>query len=272
MTGDGTNSYLLHGGEGSVLIDPGPDLEMHRDAILRLQQDAPIQAILVTHAHLDHSALAPKISADCGVPIYGFGSVAAGRSQIMQNLADAGLKDGGEGLDHSFSPDVFLIDGQTLAFESLQIRVIHTPGHLSGHLCFAFGKTLFSGDHVMGWSTTLVSPPDGDMGAYMASLSNLSSETWQQFLPGHGNAVNTPAARIAELIAHRKSREASIVAALKIGPQTPAKLASLIYNQTPQTLLPAAARNILAHLIDLHARNIVAPRGQLTADAEFRLI
>jgi glyoxylase-like metal-dependent hydrolase (beta-lactamase superfamily II) len=272
MTGTGTNSYLLRGAEGAVLIDPGPDLALHQETILREIGSDPLAAILVTHAHLDHSALAPRLGRATGAAILASGRVDQGRSATMQRLAALGLQEGGEGLDHSFAPDQQIHDGQELRLGGLRLRVIATPGHLSGHLSFAYGQTLFSGDHVMGWSSSLVSPPGGDMGAYMASLAKLQSQDWQAFLPGHGDAVTDPTARLAELIAHRRAREHAVLQSLAQAPASAATLASAIYTDTPATLLAAASRNILAHLIDLHERNLIRPQGRLSADTVFELI
>jgi glyoxylase-like metal-dependent hydrolase (beta-lactamase superfamily II) len=271
MTGTGTNSYVLQGSTGAVVIDPGPDLEPHLQAILAQIGPAPLAAILVTHAHRDHSALAPRLAAVTQAPILAFGRAAEGRSTLMQRLAAEGLEGGGEGVDHAFTPDQRVSDGQTLRLAGLQIEVLATPGHMCGHLSFALGNTLFSGDHVMGWSTSLVSPPDGDMGAYMASLQALQQRPWQRLLPGHGPEVSTPAARLAELFRHRKAREAAVLQALTRGPAAPKELAAAIYTDIPAALLPAAARNILAHLIDLHERNLVRPLDPLRAEARFEL-
>lgn len=271
MTGDGTNSYLIHGPEGAVLIDPGPALPAHLAAILRALQGRRLAAVLVSHAHLDHSALAPALAAETGAQVLAFGAARDGRSPLMQRLASDGLQ-GGEGLDHGFAPDQRLVDGQFLTLAGLRIEVLHTPGHMAGHLSFALGQRLFSGDHVMGWSTSLISPPDGDMGDYMAALARLAARDWQDFLPGHGATVKDPAARLAELIRHRKSREAAILSALRNAPATAKDLAHAIYLDTPPALLPAAARNILAQLIDLYSRNEIEPVGPLTAKAKFKIL
>ncbi|MDZ4310008.1 MAG: MBL fold metallo-hydrolase [Cypionkella sp.] len=272
MTGTGTNTYVLHGPEGAVVIDPGPALPAHLAAVLAAVQDAPLRAILVTHPHLDHSALVADLKAATGAQVYGFGRATAGRSAVMQRLAAGGLQGGGEGVDAGFAPDVLLADGAVLALAGLQIEVIHTPGHMGGHLSFALGEDLFSGDHVMGWASTLISPPDGDMAAYMASLARLSARAWRQFLPGHGERIADPATRLAELTAHRRARETAICAALTAGPARPIELATQLYTDTPPALLPAAARNILAHLIDLHDRNVVTSTEAPGPEAEFKMI
>ena len=269
MTGTGTNSYLVGIGQ-VVLIDPGPDDPRHMAALLdALTPDERIEAILVTHAHLDHSALAPRIAARVNAPVMAFGTADAGRSPLMQSLIAAGLSGGGEGVDMNFQPDETLHDGQTLHVGDTQIIALHTPGHMGNHLSFACGDILFSGDHVMGWASSLVSPPDGDMGAYMASLHRLAALNWSQMLPGHGEPVTNPAARLAELIAHRLTREAQVLYALSQSPGTAADLAARIYQDTPAALLPAAARNVLAHLIDLSDRNLAQPQGPISAQTIF---
>lgn len=271
MTGTGTNTYLLFGPDGAVVIDPGPNHPPHLVAILTALGNTALRAILITHAHLDHSALTLALKAATGARVMAFGGATAGRSTRMQRLSDQGLA-GGEGADAGFAPDDLLTDAQTICIAGLEIGVLHTPGHMGGHLCFALGHVLFSGDHVMGWSTSLIAPPDGDMAAYMASLSGLSARAWTQFLPGHGEAIRDPAARLDEILTHRRAREAQVLAALQIAPGTPADLAAMLYTDIAATLWPAAARNILAHLIDLHDRNLVATDDQITIDALFRAI
>jgi len=258
MTGAGTNSYLLGQGE-VVLIDPGPNDPAHHAALLAaLEPGERLAAILITHSHLDHTALAPAIAATTKTPVWGAGPAGSGRSALMAAWADRGLVGGGEGFDQTYAPDRVLRDGETVQIAGLAIEVLATPGHTGCHLSFACGGRLFSGDTVMGWSTSLVSPPDGDMSAYMASLTALAARNWQVMHPGHGPAVTAPASRLAELIAHRKTREAAILAALSDHfPATAQTLASLIYVTTPPGLLPAATRNVLAHLIDLTDRGLV---------------
>jgi hydroxyacylglutathione hydrolase len=253
----GTNSYLL--GTGDVaLIDPGPDDPAHSRALLAaLRPGERISHIFVTHAHLDHSPLATAMAQSLGVKTHAYGPANAGRSPQMQALATAGLIAGGEGIDTDFTPDIRLQDGETLAHGDWAVEAVHTPGHLSNHLCFAFGDMLFSGDHVMGWASSLVSPPHGDMAAYMASTRRLASRPWSVIHSGHGEAITDPAARLAFLIAHRTAREASILAELHHGPATIPALTATLYTDTAPALQGAAARNVLAHLLDLCAQGRV---------------
>ena len=251
LTFTGTNSYILGSGRVAV-IDPGPADDSHLAALLAaLDPGERVSHILVTHAHRDHSALAPRLSAVTGAPVLAFGTATDGRSAVMQRLAQAGMAAGGDGLDTEFAPDIRIVDGQTIADADWTLTVHHTPGHLGAHICLSAGDALFSGDHVMGWSTTIVSPPDGDMGAYMDSLDRLASQDWSRFFPGHGETIENPSARLHELIAHRRLRESQILDALAHGPQDTATLAARLYPGLAPALVPAARRNVLAHLIDL---------------------
>lgn len=271
FTGPGTNTYIL--GEGAkIVVDPGPDLPAHLDAILASLDGDSVEAIMVTHSHLDHSALAPRLGQLTGAPILAYGDTRAGMSAPMQALEAEGIA-GGEGRDADFVPDICVHDGQILQLSGLTVEVIYTPGHMSNHICLALGDTLLSGDHVMAWSTSLVSPPDGDMGAYMAALHKLAQRAWSRFLPGHGEPVEDPAARLAALIAHRHGREAAVLDRLIYGPATAHALAQAIYTGLAPGLTGAATRNVLAHLIDLTARGKVARLGTgPLATAEFELL
>ncbi len=271
MTFRGTNTYLV-GHRGVAVIDPGPDDPAHLRAILAaLLPGQRITHILATHAHRDHSPLAPELARETGAPVLAFGDSLAGRSPAMQALAAREEIGGGEGVDHAFRPDKILPHGGLVAGDGWRIEALHTPGHFGNHMCFAHGKALFSGDLVMGWASSLISPPDGDLSDFMASLRLLAERDWNMFLPGHGDLVRAPAARLAELLAHRQRREAEILAALAHGPATAADLAARIYTDTPPALHPAAARNILAHLINLDNRGLTTAQGPIHSSAVFML-
>jgi hydroxyacylglutathione hydrolase len=270
MTGDGTNTYLL-GHAQIAIIDPGPDDPAHLDRLLQAVGDRRVAVILVTHSHRDHSALAPALSAATGAPVLAYGDSRAGRSELMQRLAADGVAQGGEGVDDTFSPDRDLRDGAIIDFGPETITAIWTPGHMANHMCYMWRDMVFTGDHIMGWAPSLVSPPDGDMSAYMASLSRIETLAARIVYPGHGAAVTDPAARISALIAHRTAREAAIISTMNQGADTVAQLVSRIYADTPAALHAAAARNVFAHLVDLHARNIVTATPALRPDATFRM-
>lgn len=261
MTGPGTNTWIV--GRGAVaVIDPGPQDARHLSEILAaLNPGERVGHIVVTHAHRDHSALAPALAQATGAPVWAFGTA---RDGIRPAMAALELEEtGGEGVDAAFVPDRTLADGQRIAGTGWELEAIHTPGHQGNHLCLAWGDLCFTGDHVMGWSSSIVSPPEGDMAAYMDSLARLQQQAWRAFLPGHGAIIDAPASRLDELVAHRRGREAEILAVLAERQADLAALARRIYTTTPPALLPAAERNILAHLIDLEARNLVRHEGRL---------
>lgn len=272
MTFRGTNTYLL--GETDIaVIDPGPLDDAHHWSILAaLEPGQKITHILVSHAHRDHAPLAARLRASTGAPIYAYGAATAGRSAVMRALAADGLVGGGEGIDADFEPDVRLGDGDRIGGAGWTLSALHTPGHIGNHLCFAWADVCFTADHVMGWSTSLVSPPDGDLTDFMASCEKLRAEPWRRFYPGHGAPIDTPAARLAALVAHRRSREAAILAILAEHDASPGAIAEKVYRDTDAALLPAATRNVLAHLIDLHGRSLVSCQGPLGANSTFRLL
>ncbi len=269
MTWRGTNTYLL-GDTDLAVIDPGPDDPAHLQAILgACQPGQRISHIIVTHAHVDHSTLARPLSDATGAPVLAYGDAQAGRSAVMMRLAKAGLAGGGEGIDIGFQPDQCVRDGQMITGAGWSLKVIHTPGHLGNHIALGWGRACFTGDHVMGWASSLVSPPDGDLTDFMASCARLRRDQWHVFHPGHGAPVRDPAARLDWLVAHRLTREAAILSCLSDAPATARELAAQIYTDTPPALLRAAERNVLAHLIDLTGKSVVAPQGTLTATARF---
>ncbi|MCI5097718.1 MAG: MBL fold metallo-hydrolase [Rhodobacteraceae bacterium] len=270
MTYRGTNTYLV-GARELAVIDPGPISEAHLEAILdALEPGQSISHIVVTHTHLDHSPLARPLAERTGAQIYAYGDALAGRSAVMSRLADQGMVGGGEGIDRAFKPDVTLSDGEILRGDGWELEVIHTPGHLGNHIALGFGDSCFTADHVMGWASSLVSPPDGDLTDFMASCARLRQRDWAVFHPGHGAPVDAPLERLDWLIAHRNSRETAVLAELEKAPATARQLAEAIYTETPAALLGAAERNVFAHLVDLVGKSKVAPEDALSAGAKFR--
>lgn len=269
MTWRGTNTYLV-GTREIAVIDPGPAIDAHLEAILTaLRPGQSISHIVVTHTHVDHSPLAASLSRRTGAPVIAFGDAQAGRSAVMTRLAQAGLAGGGEGIDARFRPDRSVVDGDRIAGDGWELEVIHTPGHLGNHIALGWEGACFTADHVMGWASSLVSPPDGDLTDFMASCHRLRGRDWEVFHPGHGAPVDHPAARLDWLIGHRMSREAAILDALADDPATAGTLAARIYTDTPAALLAAAERNVFAHLVDLVGKNRVTPEADLTASARF---
>ncbi|WP_164659291.1 MBL fold metallo-hydrolase [Tropicibacter sp. Alg240-R139] len=269
MTYRGTNTYLI-GDRELAVIDPGPMSPNHLEAILAtLEPGQSISHIIVTHTHVDHSPLAAPLSKRTGAKIWAFGGPEAGRSAVMSELAQAGLAGGGEGIDTGFQPDVTVADGEMIEGDGWALDVIHTPGHLGNHIALALGDACFTADHVMGWASSLVSPPDGDLTDFMVACARLRACDWSVFHPGHGAPINDPAGRLDWLIEHRMMREAQILVALEHGPATARDLAKRIYTETPPALLSAAERNVFAHLVDLFGKSRVEPTDQLSATAEF---
>lgn len=269
MTFRGTNTYLV--GEGEVaLIDPGPADPEHQRAILNaLSQGERISHIFVTHSHLDHSPLAAPLAEATGAPVCAFGDSRAGRSALMERLAANGLAGGGEGVDPGFNPHERLVDGLAVEGGTWSLTALWTPGHFGNHLSFAFGDAVFTGDHVMGWASTLISPPDGDLAAFLASGERLASRGDRVFYPGHGSPITSPAERMRWLISHRRSRELEILERLDSNGNNIPELTRSIYAGTPSALLPAAERNVFAHLIDLHEKKLVTAEPHLSPDSRF---
>lgn len=250
MTGPGTNGYII--GEGNVaVIDPGPDDDRHLAAWLDALAGEEVSHILVTHAHLDHSALARRLSQAVGAPVVGFGRWDAGRSPTMERLAALGEAAGGEGVDRSFDPQSRVTDGEVIAGSDWMLEVMHIPGHFAGHLAFVFGDVVLTGDHVLGWTSTIISPPDGDLRAFMASCDRLMALGARALLPGHGDLIEDPRSRIDWLVRHRLQREREILDLLSGGDLEIGEMVPRLYVDTPSELWPAAARNVLAHLVAL---------------------
>jgi glyoxylase-like metal-dependent hydrolase (beta-lactamase superfamily II) len=271
MTFRGTNTYMV-GESGLCVIDPGPDSDAHLEAILgAVGAGQSITHVVVTHAHIDHSPLAFRLAKACCAKVWAFGGPDAGRSDVMKELAARGLAGGGEGVDASFEADMVVAEGDIIEGDGWALEVIHTPGHFGNHIAFGMGDLCFVGDHVMGWASSLVSPPDGDLTDFMESCAKLQARPWRVFHAGHGAPIEEPHARLDWLVKHRLGREAEILSVLQQGADTAAGIAAQIYTETPAALLPAATRNVFAHLVDLSGKNIVLAQGELHADAVFEL-
>lgn len=271
MTGEGTNTYIV--GHGTVcVIDPGPQDETHLQAILAALDHAErIACILVTHSHLDHSPLARPLAQMTGARIMAYGDSQTGRSRIMSQLASQNISGGGEGVDTTFHPDHKLADGETIRFGTEEIHAIWTPGHMANHMCFEWRGAVFSGDHVLGWTTSLVSPPDGDLGAYMRSLDKIATLRARCMHAGHGAAIDDPAARLQTLRDHRQRRKSAILAQLGRGVTTIHDLVACIYTDVAPELHTAAARNVHAHLIELWESGYITADPDPAPDATYSL-
>lgn len=243
----GTQTYLV-GEEELVVVDPGPDLPEHVEAIVDALNGRNLAAIACTHTHRDHSPASRALKEATGAPIIGCAPL------VLESIgprADASF-------DKAYAPDKVLGDGDAIEFDGgKRLTAVVTPGHTSNHLCFAFGDALFTGDHVMGWSTTVVVPPDGDMRAYMESLEVLRRRGDRIFYPAHGPAVTKPAQLVRGMIGHRMQRERQI---LKLVAAQARDIPDIVANAYPgldQRLVPAAGGSVLAHLLDLQKRGLV---------------
>lgn len=273
MTFTGTQTYLA-GDKNVVVIDPGPADEGHIQTILAaLGPGERIVGILVTHTHIDHSPAAAPLAKATGAPVFAFGKHGTGMSEAMVALAATGAEmGGGEGADYDFAPAMEVNDGDVIKFPGLSFTVLHTPGHLSNHVCFDAGDgVVFTGDLVMGWATTMVSPPDGDMAAFLASLRKMKDRGDRLYYPGHGEPVRNVAENLDYQISHRKLRDAQIRQVLKDGPATPAELTAKIYTNVDKALHPAAARNVFAHLLGMLSDGLAEVEGSLSPSATFAL-
>ncbi len=263
FTFKGTGTYVV--GEGEVaVIDPGPDLPEHIETLLEGLQGERVSHILVTHTHRDHSPAAKPLQEKTGAPTYGFGPHMGGRR------GEPGVEEGG---DFDFLPDRRLCEGDLVAGKGWRLEAIHTPGHTSNHLCFAWKDEgiLFSGDHVMGWSTSVIAPPDGDMGAYMASLEKLLARAERLYWPTHGPAIADPKPYVRAFIAHRRERESGVLMCLSEGIEEITRMVERLYIGLDPRLSRAAARSLHAHLLDLSRRGLVECEGPPQLEARWRL-
>jgi glyoxylase-like metal-dependent hydrolase (beta-lactamase superfamily II) len=246
----GTQTYLV--GEREVaVIDPGPDLPEHLEALKKAIGGRKVAAIMCTHTHRDHSPAAKPLAEAMGAPIIGCAALAL---ETVGPRADAAF-------DGDYAPDRVLSDGEALEVDGKPVTAVATPGHTSNHLCFAYEGALLTGDHVMGWSTTVVVPPDGDMAAYMQSLDKLRRRDDRIYYPAHGPPVTKPNQYVRSLIGHRMQREKQI---LKLVSEQPRDISDIVANAYPgldPRLVVAAGGSVLAHLVDLERRGLVSSEG-----------
>jgi glyoxylase-like metal-dependent hydrolase (beta-lactamase superfamily II) len=246
----GTQTYLA-GEREVIVVDPGPDLPEHVDAIVGAIGARRLVAIACTHTHRDHSPASRALAAATGAPIIGCAPLAI---DSVGPRADASF-------DFDYRPDRVLGDGEALSVDGEAFAAVATPGHTSNHLCFAFRGALFTGDHVMGWSTTVVVPPDGDMGAYMTSLEALRTRSDRIYYPAHGPAVTNPQQLVRGMMGHRMQRERQILKRLEAGERTVSAIVAAAYPGLDPRLVPAAGGSVTAHLLDLVRRGLVE-RGE----------
>lgn len=267
FTFTGTATYLV--GRGTVaVVDPGPDDERHRAAILRAVAGESVSHIVVTHTHIDHTESVAALAAATGAEVVGAGPHRPFRS--LHEGEGAGLE---AGVDTTYRPDRALEDGEDVSGHGWSLVAVATPGHTANHLAFAMpeAKLLFSGDHVMGWSTSIVAPPHGSMGPYVASLRKLIERPEDIYLPGHGPAVNNARIFTRHLLGHRLMRETAIRTRLAEGPRSIPQLVGELYRGLDPRLARAAGLSVFAHLEDLAERGIVATEGPPRLDAVYRL-
>ena len=247
----GTQSYLI-GTDEVAVIDPGPDLPEHLDALEQAIGRRPVAAIMCTHTHRDHSPAARPLSERTGAPVIGCAPLAL---ETVGPRADASF-------DGDYSPDRILQDGEQLDVDGKPVIAVATPGHTSNHLCFSYRGALFSGDHVMGWSTTVVVPPDGDMAAYMESLDDLRKRDDRIYYPAHGPAVTNPQQYVRHLVGHRMQREKQILALVAEKPRPIPDIVANAYPGLDPRLTAAAAGSVYAHLLDLERRGLVQQQDE----------
>ncbi|MGB3809378.1 MAG: MBL fold metallo-hydrolase [Parvibaculum sp.] len=258
FTYKGTGTYII--GHGNVaVIDPGPMIEAHVEALMRALEGETVTHILITHTHSDHSPAAAPLKARTGAKTYGYGPHGGGQ----------GEEDG----DMDFVPDVEIRHGDIIKGDGWTIECVHTPGHTSNHICFALReeKALFSGDHVMGWSTSIVSPPDGNMREYMASLRLLLTRDDEIYWPTHGPAIRNPKPFVKAFIAHREEREQQIIEQIKAGRTHIKDMVPVIYAAVDKRLYPAAARSVFAHALGMVEDGRLVADGTPRLDGEYRL-
>jgi glyoxylase-like metal-dependent hydrolase (beta-lactamase superfamily II) len=262
LTFKGTNTYLV-GSTSLAVVDPGPDNDEHRAAILRAAGARPITHILLTHAHRDHVDGMAKLKAETGAL-----TAAYPRDPAAGKVALESSPSGKYFVDYDFVPDIALKGGDTIEGADWGLTAIHTPGHAPDHLCFALEgrRVVFSGDHVMAWNTTVIAPPEGRMADYEASLGILMDRNDDVFLPGHGDRLNDPQRTVKAYLLHRNWREKSVLDALTAGATTIRRIVPEVYRGLAPQLIPAATLSVQAHVEYLIEKGLVASDLPLTPD------
>lgn len=262
FTYTGTGVYVVGNGEVAV-IDPGPAIDAHFDTLKRALEGERVTHVLVTHSHMDHSPLAHPLARWAGCRVHAGGPAVPTESEVRMEAGD----------DLRFQPDVKLRDGDVIAGPGWTVEAIATPGHTSNHFCFGLREenALFSGDHVMGWSTTVISPPDGNMGDYFASLEKVRARNFSTIWPTHGPPVREVGPFLDAYIAHRRQREAQILARLEAGDTRIPDMVSVIYRDVDRRLHPAACHSVLAHMIHLVDTGRVRASGPFGVQTEYSL-
>lgn len=263
----GTNTFILGESGPLAIVDPGPASQEHVDAVLNAVDGAEVSHIFVTHTHRDHSPAADILAAETGAATCGYGPHPTGRKE------DGGGAPVEDGPDLTFVPQHRLADGETVAGPDWEIEAVHTPGHMSNHMCYALAGRgiLFSGDHVMAWATSVISPPDGCLLSYMNSLNKVLGRPEAIFLPSHGPAIEDPETVVAAHIAHRDARTRQILDKLAQGPAKIPEIVEAIYEELDPRLIQAARLSVLAHLIYLRKEGLVAAQGPDDWQADWRL-
>lgn len=269
FTFKGTGTYIV-GRDEVAVIDPGPDDPAHLQAILAAIPGERVTHILITHHHSDHSPLAGPLKARTGAPIYGCALAPVGEDAEEEDVGDVKME---AGHDLAFRPDVSLCGGGEISGPGWTLEAIPTPGHTSNHLCYALREenACFTGDHIMGWSTTVITPPDGDMSDYLASLDRIRARGFATLWPTHGPPVREVAPFIAAYIEHRQERVDQILQALKAGPARIGDLVPRLYADVDARLHPAAARSMLAAMIHLVRQGLLKVDGAPGPDSIYRL-
>ncbi|OKL42591.1 MBL fold metallo-hydrolase [Pseudovibrio exalbescens] len=267
LTFHGTNTFLI-GEEEVAVLDPGPEDNRHLATIMDAIGDRKVSAILISHTHIDHSPLSRRLQAETQAPIYG--CAPHSRAEAFRDMPENPME---ASADHAYEPDQELLDSDQLEIDGLLIEVVATPGHTINHLSFALPEQglLFPADHVMAWSTSVVAPPDGSMGHYMASIDRLLERAEGHYFPAHGGELRDAHRYLEGLKAHRQSRETAVIGRLRAGDTHIPQMVANIYADVDKKLHGAAALNVLAHLEDLSSRGVVATSGPVSLEASYRL-